>query len=357
MLPLIVRRSKLGNIIDVRTGPLGDRWLAYIRTTIAKAGWCRPIPIWKALDPFPTRWASAAAAGATGSTFSPPSPPIPRFRRRSASARDPHITLMDLGGVASFGNDRSMLTDQFAHHQRIADLFNDAHGFPRPSVSGEEVQPRFRSAEYPPPGGGAPPKPKRQRKPRAPKPVAAEAEDAPTEAGTAPPEGAASLEATAATEAAEAKPAKPDTSQGKRVFDPEEARRARLGLEDAEQRAHEAEARAKVDETRRAGGDVEVAQFQGQRPRPTKEALDIIADVNRENPVKADRNNAPQMMKELRDRIGALRESLDDPTCRKQPDVTLNGWSRSGMPRSKVRRPARNHHQGRRFPRPSRRPA
>ena len=52
------------------------------------------------------------------------------------AARDPHITLMDLGGVASWGNDRSMLTDQFAmHHQRILDMFNEAHGFPRPRTT------------------------------------------------------------------------------------------------------------------------------------------------------------------------------------------------------------------------------
>src|SRR4030095_2686940 len=37
VLPLIVRRSERGNVIDVRAGtPLGDRWLAYIRDTAGR---------------------------------------------------------------------------------------------------------------------------------------------------------------------------------------------------------------------------------------------------------------------------------------------------------------------------------
>ncbi len=44
VLPLIVRRSELGNVIDVRSGtPLGDRWLAYVRAT-ARGGVVKDAP-------------------------------------------------------------------------------------------------------------------------------------------------------------------------------------------------------------------------------------------------------------------------------------------------------------------------
>jgi hypothetical protein len=158
VLPLIVRRSELGNVIDVRSGtPLGDRWLAYVRAT---AGEGRMMPshphLSGVLDPrFDVPM--GLGRGGRGTRFEQflaslaADPTLPPAIREAA--RDPHITLMDLGGVASWGNDRSMLTDQFAmHHQRVADLFNQAHGFPIPhggSGSGAEL----RTESFNPSGG------------------------------------------------------------------------------------------------------------------------------------------------------------------------------------------------------------
>lgn len=154
VLPLIVRRSELGNVIDVRSGtPLGDRWLAYVRAT-ARGGVVKETHphLSRVLYPFTDSPIGIYRDG-RGDRFEAflkalaDDPTLPPAIREAA--RDPHITLMDLGGVASWGNDRSMLTDQFAmHHQRILDLFNDAHGFPRPArLSVAEAEPaRLRSA-------------------------------------------------------------------------------------------------------------------------------------------------------------------------------------------------------------------
>ena len=156
VLPLIVRRSELGNVVDVRSGtPLGDRWLAYIRAT---AGEGRLMPshphLSGVLDPR-FNVPLGLGRGGRGSRFDDflaslaADPTLPPAIREAA--RDPHITLMDLGGVASWGNDRSMLTDQFAmHHQRIADLFNQAHCFPL--SDGEDSEGALlRSADHDPP--------------------------------------------------------------------------------------------------------------------------------------------------------------------------------------------------------------
>jgi hypothetical protein len=142
VLPVIVRRSELGNVIDVRSGtPLGDRWLAFIRGSpfkaFIKAGYehLRRV-LFPALD-----MPAAVQRDGRGSRFEnflksvADDPTLPDSVR--AAARDPHITIMDLGGVASTGNDRGILTDQWAMHgQRIADLFNEAHGFPIPGREG-----------------------------------------------------------------------------------------------------------------------------------------------------------------------------------------------------------------------------
>ena len=152
VLPLIVRRSELGNVIDVRSGtPLGDRWLAYIRDTAGRGRMMPTHPhLEGVLDPrFPLPM--GLERGGRGTRFEhflatlAADPTLPPAIREAA--RDPHITLMDLGGVASWGNDRSMLTDQFAmHHQHIADRFNEAHGFPLPGRGGVEGEPMLRSA-------------------------------------------------------------------------------------------------------------------------------------------------------------------------------------------------------------------
>ena len=138
VLPLIVRRSELGNVIDVRSGtPLGDRWLAYVRATAGEGKVMPDYPHLRGvLDPrfdIPI----GLGRGGRGARFEEflrtiaADASLPEAMRRAAA--DPHVTLMDLGGVASWGNDRGMMTDQFAmHHQRVADLFNEAHGFPMP---------------------------------------------------------------------------------------------------------------------------------------------------------------------------------------------------------------------------------
>lgn len=152
VLPLIVRQSELGNVIDVRSGtPLGDRWLAFLRArtdahSSFKGGYDHLIgqlsahfPISHDRDGRGTRYEAFLAELAAD-------PTLPDAIR--SAARDPHITLMDLGGAASTGNDRGILTDQFAmHQQRIADMFNEAHGFPVPGREGAGSEPLMLRSE------------------------------------------------------------------------------------------------------------------------------------------------------------------------------------------------------------------
>ena len=141
VLPLIVRQSELGNVIDVRSGtPLGDRWLQYLRASQGKGRiWREHEHLRGVLDPR-VDLPIALERDARGTRFEAflksvaNDPTLPESVR--AAARDPHMTMMDLGGVASTGNDRGILTDQWAmHSQHIADKFNEAHGFP---VAGRE---------------------------------------------------------------------------------------------------------------------------------------------------------------------------------------------------------------------------
>lgn len=142
VLPLIVRKSELGNVIDVRSGtPLGDRWLAFVRTSKGKGriwpehahlrGQLFPgldVPLALERDLRGARFEDFLKSVASD-------PTLPEAVR--TASRDPHMTLMDLGGVASTGNDRGILTDQWAmHSQHIADMFNEAHGFPVPGREG-----------------------------------------------------------------------------------------------------------------------------------------------------------------------------------------------------------------------------
>ncbi|HEY1606387.1 MAG TPA: hypothetical protein VGF77_12410 [Allosphingosinicella sp.] len=168
VLPLIVRQSELRNVIDVRSGtPLGDRWLEFIRASQGKG---RLFPGYehlnRVLDPrfdLPM----ALVRDGRGDRFEAflqsikDDPTLPAEVR--AAAADPHLTLMDLGGVASTGNDRGILTDQWAmHSQHIADLFNEAHGFPRVAGKGAtaeavpEPQPVMKSALTPKPKAPVP---------------------------------------------------------------------------------------------------------------------------------------------------------------------------------------------------------
>lgn len=173
VLPLIVRRSELGNAIDVRTGtPLGDRWLQFLRASKGKGrvwpqhghlrGQLHPgvdVPIALERDFRGTRFEDFLKSVADD-------PTLPDSVR--AAARDPHITLMDLGGVASTGNDRGILTDQWAmHNQHIADKFNVAHGFPVPGREGpgsvrapvddggDEMRSNIQPRKPPPPSPGS----------------------------------------------------------------------------------------------------------------------------------------------------------------------------------------------------------
>lgn len=145
VLPVIARQSELGNVIDVRSGtPLGERWLQFLRGSRGGGrlwpgydhlnGQLDPrfnVPMALHRDGRGQRFEAFLATLAAD----PSLPPGVR-----AAAADPHLTMMDLGGVASTGNDRGILTDQWAmHSQRIANLFNEAHGFPVPGREGSGV--------------------------------------------------------------------------------------------------------------------------------------------------------------------------------------------------------------------------
>lgn len=165
VLPVIARQSELGNVIDVRSGtPLGERWLQFLRGSRGGGrlwpgydhlnGQLDPrfnVPMALHRDGRGQRFEAFLATLAADSSL----PPGVR-----AAAADPHLTMMDLGGVASTGNDRGILTDQWAMHgQRIANLFNEAHGFPVPGREGSGVVRAsadegdvMRSNTYKPPG-------------------------------------------------------------------------------------------------------------------------------------------------------------------------------------------------------------
>lgn len=165
VLPVIVRQSELGNVIDVRSGtPLGERWLQFLRGSRGGGrlwpgydhlnGQLDPrfnVPMALHRDGRGQRFEAFLATLAAD-------PSLPSGVR--AAAADPHLTMMDLGGVASTGNDRGILTDQWAMHgQHIANLFNEAHGFPVPGREGSGVVRAsaddgdvMRSNTYKPPG-------------------------------------------------------------------------------------------------------------------------------------------------------------------------------------------------------------
>lgn len=158
VLPLIVRRSELGNVIDVRSGtPLGERWLTYLRGLKNVEGRVIADPRYAhlagVLDTFMGTQMIHNREG-RGTRYEQflamikDDPSLPASVR--AAAADPHLTMMDLGGVASYGNDNHALTDQWAMHgQKIADMFNEAHGFPKPGREGPTAmteEPQMRSA-------------------------------------------------------------------------------------------------------------------------------------------------------------------------------------------------------------------
>jgi hypothetical protein len=175
VMPLIVRKSELGNVIDVRSGtPLGDRWLDFVRASKGKGRiWPEHAHLKGQLFPG-VDLPLALERDLRGSRFEDflknvaNDPTLPEAVR--AAARDPHMTLMDLGGVASTGNDRGILTDQWAmHSQHIADMFNEAHGFPVPGREGPGSVPpsvdegggvmrsNIQGRKAPPPGSAADP--------------------------------------------------------------------------------------------------------------------------------------------------------------------------------------------------------
>ncbi len=71
-------------------------------------------------------------------------PAFPDHIRRAAA--DPHLIMTDLGGPATYGNDRGFLTDQAAFRtQDIADLINKQMGFGRFAANDNDpASPRMR---------------------------------------------------------------------------------------------------------------------------------------------------------------------------------------------------------------------
>jgi hypothetical protein len=317
VLPLIVRRSELGNVIDVRSGtPLGDRWLAYIRAS-AREG--RIVPDYQhlrgVLDPrfdLPIglgrggrgdRFQAFLATLAADPTLPPP------IRE---AARDPHITLMDLGGVASWGNDRTMLTDQFAmHHQRIADLFNDAYGFPRPRSGDPEGPLMLRSAITPPEGGTKDPV---QAAARAAEPKAAKAKATRKSLELAAHEPGVGETLPSAAKVAEKPPTPAERAQGKRVLSMEEARRAREAEAREQQRADELESKIGAEEARRAGASAEGLQLKGHEPPATAHARKIIAEVEEQWPLTPGRKEEQQAKRidDMAERLDQLRDRIEN---------------------------------------------
>ncbi len=147
ILPFIVRRSDLGNVLDISPGsPLRARWEHFVAEN----------------------WMRLRVHGATAQLLGRPGPRDPsefgffwfekagrvvlydEFRKTIAAdpdidpavrraAADPDIVLTDLGGPVTYGNDRGFMTDQAAMKtRRLANLMNEQLGFPR--VGPDEAQ-------------------------------------------------------------------------------------------------------------------------------------------------------------------------------------------------------------------------
>jgi uncharacterized protein YukE len=177
VIPWIATRKQLGHVVDVRPGsPLRAAWEKFFVSYAGRKGitgdartWTRPTP--KVEPVFGSFGIGKAMRGAVFDMFLQRianDPSMPQHVRDAAG--DPHIILSDLGGPATYGNDRKFVTDQAAvRAQRIADMINEQMGFPRVGPSEAEGEPMLRSADDGP-------EPAAEVQPLPPKPPAAETE-------------------------------------------------------------------------------------------------------------------------------------------------------------------------------------
>ena len=313
VLPLIVRKSELGNVIDVRSGtPLGDRWLAFVRASKGKGriwpehghlrGQLFPgldVPLALERDLRGARFEDFLKSVAAD-------PTLPEAVR--AAARDPHMTLMDLGGVASTGNDRGILTDQWAmHSQHIADLFNEAHGFPIPGREGpgpvpesgevmrSNIRPRRRTAK-------------------------ASVEDERPRVSQIPT--AAEVSASDAAKPGQSGELVSATKRGAQPLDLRESELATQKRKSAEEAARQSreESRSAREFARHAAGEEKVKDLVSIKPPETAEARKIVKQIEETNPLPRGRETREQRASSLEDRANALsdtilsRENLDPAT-------------------------------------------
>lgn len=338
MLPLIVRRSELGNVIDVRSGtPLGDRWLTYLRGLKGVEGRVIPDPRYAhlagVLDTFMGTQMIHNREG-RGTRYEqflamikddPSLPPSVR-----AAAADPHLTMMDLGGVASYGNDNHALTDQWAmHSQKIADMFNEAHGFPKPGREGPAAmaeEPQMRSAMGPKADND-------DAKPSAPTPDAS-VKKRRSKPKPAPPEGDA--EATAKPAAAKKEeagetgkaPRKKREKQGAEFLDADAAKRADDALGTQRRKADDLVKEEKGAVDRRANAQEDRTKLDAQRPTKTKLAEEVLEEVLRETRKKEQEKKLDNPLEERRDLLEEKLYDLDlDPATRAYLDWQLRRWS------------------------------
>lgn len=162
--PFMVTRKQLGNVVDMRPGSLlRAQWEAFFVRNAPRFGDLAAATMLRGPGGF--KLASGEPMPITAGGFGlfgmgkqrrgelvaaflaevAQNPALPDHIRRAAA--DPHLIMTDLGGPATYGNDRGFLTDQAAFRtQDIADLINKQMGFGRFAANDNELaSPRMRT--------------------------------------------------------------------------------------------------------------------------------------------------------------------------------------------------------------------
>jgi hypothetical protein len=170
--PFLVTRKQLGNVVDLRPGSLlRGHWESFFARNAPMFGDLAAATMLRGPGGF--RLASGDPLPITAGGFGlfgmgkqrrgelvaaflaevAQNPAFPDDIRRAAA--QPHLIMTDLGGPATYGNDRGFITDQAAFRtQEIADLINKQMGFGRFAANDNDpASPRMRAvmAAAPPP--------------------------------------------------------------------------------------------------------------------------------------------------------------------------------------------------------------
>jgi hypothetical protein len=348
VIPWMATRKQLGHVVDVRPGSaLRAAWEKFFVSYAGRKGitgdgrgWTRPTP--KVEPMFGLFGIGKAMRGAVFDVFLEriaDDLSLPKHVRDAA--RNPHIILSDLGGPATYGNDRKFVTDQAAvRAQHVADMINEQMGFPKPGRAEAENQPMLRSAGYKPPKGTR---------------VVARADDgtrivrAVADDAAAPAAGAGDPEEAEKPSPSSAAKGAKKQKQSDRPLDLAEAEAATRRREEVERAANEVANEARRVQQIAENAGVLAALHASAKPAQTDEARAIIrrteADYDVPHPRDADPKRIARAWKDRADELESIIS--DDGTLSAETRKFLI-WQEANW-RSRYAMEAASTHAPRRF--------